>query len=249
MPRIPNFPTALGGQHSDWHMNRPIPRGEEGSGFDFLTFHHRFIENFHEWYDKQPSVDQAAVTPWIEIPSVLKAQAFGWNADLAASEDRIVHHPETFANVDELGTFIENGIHSWLHTGSADLYNEDVLATAHNAHVSTHFYQIHGLVDSWMTSWLQSGAAAKVDAWFDRDGYLAAYSDARAAAARGIDPLEHYRQVGWREGHNPSAAFNTNFYLKAHPDAAAAGINPLDHFLHVGHHDGQLSFSDGHWMI
>jgi serralysin len=85
-----------------------------------------------------------------------------------------------------------------------------------------------------------------VDAWFDRDGYLAAYSDARAA---NIDPLEHYRQVGWREGHNPSAAFNTNFYLKAHPEVAAAGINPLDHFLHIGRYDDQLSFSDGHWMI
>jgi hypothetical protein len=176
----------------------------------------------------------------------LKVQAFGWNADLAASEDRIVHHPETFANADELGIFIENGMHNWLHTRSADLYKEPVLSTAHDANLSTHFYQIHGLIDSWLTSWLRSDAAAKVDAWFDRDGYLAAYSDARAA---NIDPLEHYRQVGWREGHNPSAAFNTNFYLKAHPDVAAAGINPLDHFLHFGHADGQLSFSDGHWII
>jgi hypothetical protein len=246
MSLIPNYPKALNDEHSSWHMNRPIPMGEHGSGFDFLTFHHHFLEDFHKWYDKQPFADQAAVTPWVEIPSQLKVQAFGWNADLAASQDRIVHHPETFTNADELGIFIENGMHNWLHTRSADLYKEPVLSTAHDANLSTHFYQIHGLIDSWLTSWLRSDAAAKVDAWFDRDGYLAAYSDARAA---NIDPLEHYRQVGWREGHNPSAAFNTNFYLTAHPDVAAAGINPLDHFLHFGHADGQVSFSDGHWII
>jgi hypothetical protein len=249
MPRIPNYPEALTKEHSDWHMSRSIPEGEHGSGFDFLTFHHRFLEDFHKWYDKQPFADQAATAPWVGIPPELKVQAFGWNADLAASEDRIVHHPETFANVDQLGIVIETVIHDWLHPNSAVLYNEPVLSTAHGANVSTHFYQIHGLVDSWFTSWLQSDAAAKVDAWFDRDGYLAAYPDARAAAAKGVDPLEHYRQVGWREGHNPSAAFNTDFYLKAHPDVAAAGINPLDNFLHFGHADGQLSFSDGHWMI
>ena len=249
MSIIRNFPKALADEHSTWHMNRPIPAGEHGSGFGFLTFHHQYLEHFDKWYDKQPSANQAAVAPWIEIPSALKVQAAGWNADLAASEDRIVHHPETFANVDQLGIVIETVIHNWLHPSSADLYKEPVLAEVHNANLSTYFYQIHGLVDSWFTSWLQSDAAAKVDAWFDRDGYLAAYPDARAAAAKGGDPLEHYRQVGWREGHNPSAAFNTDFYLKAHPDVAAAGINPLDHFLHFGHTDGQLSFSDGHWMI
>jgi hypothetical protein len=246
MPSIPNYPEALVNEHAGWHMNRPIPMGEEGSGFDFLTFHYHFVEHFHEWYDKQPSADQAAVTPWVEIPPELKSQAVGWNADLAASEDRIAHHPETFANLDELGKFIDSGIHIWFHTHSAPVYKEPVLASPHVAELSTYFYQFHGLINSWMTSWLQSDAAAKVDAWFDRDAYLAAYSDARAA---GIDPLEHYRQVGWREGHNPSAAFNTNFYLKAHPDVAAAGINPLDHFLQFGHADGQLSFSDGQWVI
>ena len=249
MPSIPNYPEALVNEHAGWHMNRPIPMGKEGSGFDFLTFHYHFVEHFHEWYDKQPFADQAAVKPWVEIPPELKSQAAGWNADFAASEDRIAHHPETFANLDELGSFIDRGIHIWFHTHSAAVYNEPVLASPHVAELSTYFYQFHGLINSWFTSWLQSDAAAKVDAWFDRDGYLAAYPDARAAAAKGVDPLEHYRQVGWREGHNPSAAFNTDFYLKAHPDVAAAGINPLDHFLHFGHADGQLSFSDGHWII
>ena len=189
MSIIPNFPQALLDEHANWHMNRPIPEGEHGSGFDFLTFHHHFIEDFHKWYDKQPFANQAAVKPLVEIPPELKVPAFGWNADLAASEDRIVHHPETFANVDQLGIFIETGIHAWLHTEEADFYGEPVLATPHEADLSTHFYQIHGLVDSWFTSWLRSDAAARVDAWFDRDGYLAAYPDARAAAARGVDPL------------------------------------------------------------
>jgi len=46
MSLIPNYPKALNDEHSSWHMNRPIPMGEHGSGFDFLTFHHHFLEDF-----------------------------------------------------------------------------------------------------------------------------------------------------------------------------------------------------------
>ncbi len=47
-------------------------------------------------------------------------------------------------------------------------------------------------------------------------------------------PLRHFLEAGWREGHNPSAAFNTRGYLAANPDVAAAGVNPLLHFLAHG---------------
>jgi hypothetical protein len=165
MSIIRNFPQALIDEHANWHMNRSIPEGERGSGYEFLAFHHLFIKDFHKWYDNQPFANQEAVKPWAEIPPELKVQKVGWNADLAASEDRIVHHPETFANLDELGRFIEP-IHDWLHAHSANVYKEPVLSSLHDAEQSTYFYQIHGLLESWVTSWLRSDAAAKVDAWF-----------------------------------------------------------------------------------
>lgn len=47
-------------------------------------------------------------------------------------------------------------------------------------------------------------------------------------------PLQHFLRMGWREGHNPSAAFNMSGYLSANPDVAAAQVNPLLHFLSYG---------------
>ena len=54
-------------------------------------------------------------------------------------------------------------------------------------------------------------------------------------AAAGINPLQHYEAVGWTEGRDPSAGFDTLGYLAANPDVAAAHINPLDHFLQIRH--------------
>jgi hypothetical protein len=42
---------------------------------------------------------------------------------------------------------------------------------------------------------------------------------------------DHNATAGWKEGRNPSAMFNTNYYLDAHPDVALAGMNPLHHYL------------------
>jgi len=166
MSLIPDYPSDLREEHSDWHMIRSIPMGEPGSGLEFLIFHYNFIREFHQWYDDQPFADQAAVAPWTEIPSEFKMRELGWNARLAAAEDRIVNHPETFANLDELGSFIETRIHPWLHTTAAEFYDEPVLARISSANLSDHFYQIHGLVDAWASSWLQSDTTARDDAWF-----------------------------------------------------------------------------------
>jgi len=159
MSRIPNYPSDLREEHSDWHMSRSIPMGERGSGLDFLVFHHDFIQDFHQWYDNQPFANQAAVAPWTEIPSEFKTREFGWNARLAAAEDRIVSRPESFASLDQLGIFIETRIHPWLHRAAAEFYDEPVLTRISSANLSDHFYQIHGLIDSWGSSWLQ-------DVWF-----------------------------------------------------------------------------------
>jgi serralysin len=60
-----------------------------------------------------------------------------------------------------------------------------------------------------------------------------------------VNPLLHYQVVGWTEGRDPSAGFDTLGYLAANPDVAAAGINPLDHFLQLGIYEGRQAVNDG----
>lgn len=45
---------------------------------------------------------------------------------------------------------------------------------------------------------------------------------------------QHYDTFGRFEGSDPSASFNTSYYLSTYPDVAAAGINPLTHFQQFG---------------
>ncbi|MEU0054709.1 hypothetical protein, partial [Streptomyces sp. NPDC006309] len=160
MAIIANFPEALADLHHAWHEHsahptlptRVHPPGSTGSGLEFLTFHRDFIRQFHAWYDNQPFADQAAVQPWVDVPSELKRSELGWDV-WAADVDRIANHPETFASADELGQFIEGGVHNdFLHPAAAQVYNEPVLKTLHSP-VSTHFYQIHGLVQNWWANW------------------------------------------------------------------------------------------------
>ena len=56
------------------------------------------------------------------------------------------------------------------------------------------------------------------------------------------DPLLHFLQIGWREGKNPSAHFNTQGYLDANPDVRAAGVNPLLHFVEYGYREGRIGW-------
>ena len=61
---------------------------------------------------------------------------------------------------------------------------------------------------------------------FDAAFYLAEYPD---VAAAGVDPFEHYLLYGYREGRNPSAGFDTRFYLHRYLDGDL-GLNPLVHY-------------------
>lgn len=54
-----------------------------------------------------------------------------------------------------------------------------------------------------------------------------------------LDAAEHYFNIGWREGKNPSAFFSTADYLKKNPDVAQADINPLLHFEKYGVKEGR----------
>ncbi|MGH1573404.1 hypothetical protein ACRAWG_25450 [Methylobacterium sp. P31] len=66
---------------------------------------------------------------------------------------------------------------------------------------------------------------------FDREYYLRNNPD---VALSGRDPAEHYFEVGWKKGLDPSEYFSTTGYLVANPDVAAAEMNPLQHFLTSG---------------
>lgn len=64
---------------------------------------------------------------------------------------------------------------------------------------------------------------------FDIEYYLSANPDVRKA---NIDPVEHFVTNGFREGRNPSANFNTLFYVRSylHGDVR----DPLSHYLDIG---------------
>ncbi len=51
-----------------------------------------------------------------------------------------------------------------------------------------------------------------------------------------VDGIEHYCLSGWKEGKNPNNWFDTNAYLKAHPDVT---INPFFHYLRYGILEGR----------
>lgn len=70
---------------------------------------------------------------------------------------------------------------------------------------------------------------------FDAIYYLANNPGATA----GADPLQHYLNSGWKEGRNPNAYFNTNWYLNQNPDVRAAGMNPLQHYEDYGWKEGR----------
>lgn len=158
MSEIPNFPQNLLDIHHSWHSpaahaggtGRAIPFGQPGSGLEFLTFHRSYIAQFHAWYDSQPGADQAAVAAWTAIPAELKVPEANWTSTRVAQEQRIITNNPPFANADELGQYIEGGIHGWIHGAAATIFNESILGSFHSPQ-STYFWQLHGLVDHWWT--------------------------------------------------------------------------------------------------
>lgn len=66
---------------------------------------------------------------------------------------------------------------------------------------------------------------------FDAAWYLLHHPD---IAAAGVDPFEHYLLWGWREGRNPSASFDTRFYVRRYLDPGQ-DENPLLHYRRLRH--------------
>jgi hypothetical protein len=54
---------------------------------------------------------------------------------------------------------------------------------------------------------------------------------------------QHYNTFGWLEGSDPSASFDTSYYLQQNVDVAAAGVNPFQHFLNFGSLEDRAPFN------
>lgn len=75
--------------------------------------------------------------------------------------------------------------------------------------------------------------------YIDEKWYFEQYPDAKES---GMSAAEHYMNIGWRKGYNPSKKFDTNFYLKKYKDVARMHVCPLLHYLNSGKKEGRLAF-------
>ena len=71
----------------------------------------------------------------------------------------------------------------------------------------------------------------KNSGYFDEAYYRSMYPDVDAS---GGDPADHYLDYGWKDDRNPSAEFDTNFYVRSFPESAAGGRCPLLFHLETG---------------
>ena len=79
---------------------------------------------------------------------------------------------------------------------------------------------------------------------FDPGYYLETYKD---VANSGMDPLDHFWFVGWKEGRQPNATFSTKAYLAANPDVTEAGVNPFAHYIVAGRAEKRPQRPQGTW--
>lgn len=77
---------------------------------------------------------------------------------------------------------------------------------------------------------------ADLEAIFNADYYVSQLS---GPIGDGLSPLDHYLEIGWRAGLNPSPRFSTTLYLERNPDVRDADMNPLAHFVSTGWREGR----------
>jgi glycosyltransferase involved in cell wall biosynthesis len=93
------------------------------------------------------------------------------------------------------------------------------------------------------------GSRARFGRYLDENFYKTIYLD---VAQAGLEAGEHYQQSGWREGRQPSAEFNTIWYLHTYPEAIQPGVDPLTHYVREGEKRGYKPVPDAphsnEWM-
>lgn len=68
------------------------------------------------------------------------------------------------------------------------------------------------------------------------------YNNTYLIDGKATNCYEHYLNIGWRNGYDPSLKFSTVQYLKANPDVMRANLCPLYHFERNGRSEGRKSF-------
>jgi len=167
---------SISERHHAWHTpggahglpSRTFPALSPNSGKEFLQFHHDLMNEFFAWNNVHHGAAAAAITPWLSVPSFLKGAETGWptpfpnsfGVPLDVAENRINSNSPAFSSDDELGIYIEDTVHNWIHgavAASLTLHlppvEADIIAHLHSVQC-TYFYQIHGLVQHWWTKWL-----------------------------------------------------------------------------------------------
>lgn len=71
---------------------------------------------------------------------------------------------------------------------------------------------------------------------FDGQWYAARHGDVLLS---GLDPLAHFRDMGWRLGRDPGPGFDSRAYLATYGDVAASDMNALEHYLRFGAAEGR----------
>lgn len=74
--------------------------------------------------------------------------------------------------------------------------------------------------------------------FFDENYYLSTCEESLFSS----NAAQHYLEVGWMKGKNPSLLFSTNHYLKFYQDITEAKMNPLLHYEQNGRKEGRLVF-------
>ncbi|MDP5189000.1 CgeB family protein, partial [Rheinheimera baltica] len=74
---------------------------------------------------------------------------------------------------------------------------------------------------------------------FDASWYLAQNPDVEADKRWRQQPAMHYLQFGAKEGRQPVAWFDSQYYLQSNADVAKIGVNPFVHFLQHGRAEGR----------
>ncbi|MBZ9610357.1 CgeB family protein [Rheinheimera maricola] len=74
---------------------------------------------------------------------------------------------------------------------------------------------------------------------FDAIWYLAQNPDVAADKRWRQQPAMHYLQFGSKEGRQPVAWFDSQYYLQSNADVAKSGANPFVHFLQHGRAEGR----------
>lgn len=164
-----------------------------------------------EYYlDIYPEVKESGADPFLHY------MLWGWRTGCNPSPYFNTGH--YIANYCEAG---ENPLWSRLRAGSDNPTFPDLLTIDDcDADIQRHIGE--------MTAW-----AAKKRGLFDEEWYLDAYPDVQEW---GISAFEHFRQNGFKEGRNPSLAFDSAWYAREFLDGNE-GICALHHYFFVNKWD------------